>query len=41
MELSLSGLHDDAIQVTALRGEYGGVGKLDMVIQFDAVFSYG
>jgi hypothetical protein len=25
----------------ALRGEYGGDAKLDMVVQLDAVFSYG
>jgi hypothetical protein len=40
MEFNLNGLHDDAIQVMALRGEYGGVGKLDTVVQLDAVFSY-
>jgi hypothetical protein len=41
MGLNLNGVHDDAIQVTALRGEYGGVGKLDMVVQPDGVFSCG
>jgi hypothetical protein len=41
MEFNLSGLHDDVIQVMALRGEYGGVAKLDTVIQLDAVFCYG
>jgi hypothetical protein len=41
MEFNLNGLHNDAIQVTALRGEYGGVAKLDTMVQLDAVFSYG
>jgi hypothetical protein len=41
MEFNFNGLHDDAIQVTALRGEYGGVEKLDTMVHLDAVFSYG
>jgi hypothetical protein len=41
MEINLNGLHDVAIQVTALRGEYGGVAELDTVVQLDAVSSYG
>jgi hypothetical protein len=41
MELKLNSFHDDTIQVTALRGEYGGVVELDTVVQLDAVFSYG
>jgi hypothetical protein len=39
MELKFIDLHDDVIQVTALRGEYGGVGNLDTVVQPDGVFS--
>jgi hypothetical protein len=41
MELNLNSFHDDMIQIMALRGEYGGVMELDMVVQLDAVFSYG
>jgi hypothetical protein len=39
MELNLNSFHDDTIQVTVFRGEYGGVVDLDMVIQLDAVLS--
>jgi hypothetical protein len=40
MEFNLNSFHDDTVQVMALRGEYGSVVELDMVVHLDAVFSY-
>jgi hypothetical protein len=40
MELNLNSFHDDTVQVTALRGEYGGVVELDTMVQLSAVFSF-
>jgi hypothetical protein len=39
MEFILNSFHDDTIQITALRGEYGGVVELDTVVPLDAVLS--
>jgi hypothetical protein len=41
MELNLNGLPNDAIHVSGLGGEDGGVVKLNAVSEVDAVFSHG
>jgi hypothetical protein len=41
MELNLNGLRNDAIHVSGVSGEDGGIVKLNAVFQVDAVFSHG
>jgi hypothetical protein len=41
MELSLTGLPNEAIHVSDFSGEDGGNVKLNVVSQVDAVFSHG
>jgi hypothetical protein len=39
MEFNLNGLLNDAIHISSLGGEHGGILKLNAVSQIDAVFS--
>jgi hypothetical protein len=41
MELNLNGFPDDAIHISGLGGEDGGIVKLNAVSQVDAMFSHG
>jgi hypothetical protein len=41
MELNLNGLPNDVIYVSCFSGEDGGIVKLNVVSQVDAVFSHG
>jgi hypothetical protein len=41
MQLNLNGLPNDAIHVSGLGGEDGGIVQLNAVSEVDAVFSHG